>query len=98
MGPSPSGATRSGAPAAIALRSAPAQNAPPAPVSTANAAAPSASKARKASARAAAVGASTALRRSGRSMVTTVTGPSRSTSTPPAMAPPSSPDRADGGG
>src|SRR5215211_7340284 len=82
IGPSPSAATRSGSPAAIALRSAPAQKAPPAPVSTATEAPGSRSKARKASARAAAAGPSTALRRSGRSMVTTVTGPSRSTRTP----------------
>jgi hypothetical protein len=89
IGPSPSGATRGGAPEAIAFRSAPAQNAPPAPVSTATAAFWSASKARKAPASAAAVGPSTALRRSGRSIVTTVTGPSRSTSTVrSAMAPP----------
>jgi hypothetical protein len=70
------------------LRSAPAQKAPPAPVSTATAAPGSASKVRKASASAAAVGPSTALRRSGRSMVTTVTGPSRSTITVSCISPP----------
>src|SRR6266545_980031 len=75
------GALRGGAPVAIAFRSAPAQNAPPAPASTATELSGSASKARKAPASAAAVGPSTALRRSGRLMVTTVTGPSRSTST-----------------
>src|SRR5215217_4133948 len=98
IGPSPSPATRSGSPAAIALRSAPAQNAPPAPVSTATAAPGSRSKARNASARAAAAGASTALRRSGRSMVTTVTGPWSSTRTPVPSAiggllPPAAPSR-----
>ena len=81
IGPSPSGATRLPRSVPTALRSAPAQKFPPAPVSTATAASSSASKSRKASARAAAVGPSTALRASGRSMVTVVTGPSRSTST-----------------
>src|SRR5919108_3304286 len=80
-GPSPSGARRLPRPAAMALRSAPAQNVPPAPHSTATRASASASKARKASASAAAVGPSTALRTSGRSRMTVVTVPARSTRT-----------------
>src|SRR5438874_217693 len=81
MGPSPSGARRLPRPAAMAFRSAPAQNVPPAPHSTATRAAASASNARKASASAAAVGPSTALRTSGRSRTTVVTGPDFSTRT-----------------
>src|SRR5919201_1781907 len=81
IGPSPLGARRLPRPAAMALRSAPAQNVPPAPHSTATRASASASNARKASASAAAVGPSTALRTSGRSRTTVVTGPDVSTRT-----------------
>src|SRR5262245_3792481 len=81
IGPSPSSRRSLRRPAARALRSAPAQKTPFAPVSTATAACSSASKARNASASATRVGSSTAFRTSGRSMVTVVTGPSRSTRT-----------------
>jgi hypothetical protein len=74
IGPNPpSGSTGRLSPSAIALRSAPAQNAPPAPVSTATSAFGSESKRWKASNKARAVARSTALRLSGRSIVTTVT-------------------------
>jgi hypothetical protein len=81
IGPSPSGSTlltRSGSPARIALRSAPAQNFPPAPVSTATDRSGSASKRRNASASASAVGRSTAFATSGRSIVTVTISPSGS--------------------
>src|SRR5262249_32332852 len=81
IAPSPSGATRFGSPAAMALRSAPEQNVPPAPQRTAPRASGSASKARKGPARASAAARSTALRTSGRSRTTVVTGPCFSTRT-----------------
>ncbi len=80
IGPGPSSGMGRRSPSATALRSAPAQNVPPAPVRTATARSSSWSKATKASRNWSAQTLSTALRRSGRLMVTTVTGPSCSTS------------------
>ena len=79
IGPGPWSGMGRRSPSATALRSAPAQNVPFAPVSTATERSSSSSKAKKASLSWSAQTLSTALRRSGRLTVTTVTGPSCST-------------------
>ena len=81
MGASPAASSRLGAPAAMALRSAPAQNVPPSPVRIATSQRASASNARMASASCRAVARSTALRAWGRCSVTRHTAPRRSTVT-----------------
>ena len=79
IGPGPWSGMGRRSPSATALRSAPAQKVPSAPARTATERASSQSKATKASRSWSAQTLSTALRRSGRLMVTTVTGPSCST-------------------
>ena len=90
IGPGPVRCTGLASGVPNALRSAPAQNVPLSPHSTATAAPSSLSNSSNASYNSAAAGPLTALRASGRFMITVVTGPPRSTRTPPLVTLPPS--------